>query len=316
MLGTRRRWQLLVVVAGLLFALWLVNLWAREAPSSPDPARVVQPDPPGPADPMRSGEADGRLLTDVPRPRSGPVECEITESVGYYDVVTIDEVDADTLEVIAQHRPVTLADNWIRFQPVSDEGLGWIRSRRHEPATLAWVQGACIDLVEMKPIPVRQVTGIVEGQIEVGGVAVHGRCENKSRGGFSGSLGPDGRFRLTLPHHEPCELVVLRVFANRTLESEPTTIPPGTQDVDGIVMVSPEPEGPGMGLYPTDGGLLVHDLQAGSAAEEAGIRKRDILLAIDGESVDGADAEKTQALDGPAVLELERDGAVFEVVLP
>lgn len=306
--------MVVAVLIGILAAAWLslgpVDRGSNRASS--DPMRSVVPE--GPADPLRDGEADGWVARQG-HVRSGPVECEVSEPVEYYDVVTVQEVDPDSLEIIAEHRPVT-DGTWIRFRPVSETGLGWIRSRRHERGTLAWVDGACIDLVELTAIKTRAVSGVVDGQIEVGGVAVHGRCTDEGRGGFSGALAADGTFSLTLPHDQACELVVLRVWTDRTLSSEPVPVAPGTADLQGIVLETPAPPGVGMGLYPADGGMLVHDLQLGSVADEAGIRKRDLVVAIDGDPVDGDDAALLQALEGPLSLEVERGGQVFEVVIP
>lgn len=260
-----------------------------------------------PATPARgpAGPADGN-----------EVECELTEALGPGDDVRIAEVDPDTLEPLVTHQ-ATVDGAWIRFRPHRAEGLGWIRTRRHVSRALAWLDGACIDLVELEEEKKRVVSGTLEGQIEVGGVAVVAVCEDDPSGGFSGSVSAaTGMFQLHVPPGKACDLRVRRVFVDQDLESEPYPLPAGDHDVDELVLETPIPPGSGMGLYPADGGLLVHDLELGSPAARAGVRKRDLVVTVDGELAEGLDRVAVQEHDEPMTIEVERNGALLEIHVP
>ena len=293
--------------------LLLLAWWMRRPETGPDledvVARAPEPSPPAVAGPGAPEQA-----ADEPGPAAaGMVECELSAAVSRFSGVVIDEVDKATLEPIVRHEP-RVDGTFIRFEPHHADGLGWIRTPRHEPRVLGWIDGACIDLVELVPLPTRTVSGLVHGQIEVGAVAVHGRCE-EAASGFSGAIGVDGAFTLEVPSDAACQLFVRRVFVEDELESDGVAIPSGDHDVAGIELEVPVPEGNGLGLFATEGGLRVQDLQLGSEAEAAGVRPLDLIVAVDGEAATTLDPTAIELLEGPAVLEVERGDELLELAL-
>ncbi len=301
---------LLAVAVGALLVAGLGGLFRQSEPRRAPEARPPAPEAP---EPVRAAAARPRptvAAPAAPRP-SGPVECQLTDEVPLWGT-EIEELDPETLEPLAVHVPRVDGD-WIRFTPRNADGLGRIRTPRHAPATLAWIAGACIDLVLLEALPARAVSGVVHGQIEVGGVAVHAQCEGSERGGFSGSLPPDGRFALEAPADLDCALVVRRVFGARSLESDPVPLARGAAPLEGLELHSPLPPGVGLGLARLPGGLVVHDLQRDSAATRAGIRLRDLVVAVDGEPAEGLDPQEVMAFEGPLTLEIARGSEVFDV---
>ncbi|MEZ4237104.1 MAG: hypothetical protein R3F59_13305 [Myxococcota bacterium] len=206
---TRGRAALALALAALL-AAWA--LWPRPAPP-PAPVPVAAP--------KVSLPAPVEVVAPPPAPAQR-VECQLAEALEPYTGLVVDERDPDSFEALALHEP-TLAGSWFAFVPRNGVGVGYVSTPRHAPRAVAWMDGACIDLVALTPLPVRTVRGTVLGQIEVGGVAVRGRCEG-DRGGFSGSVPADGRFVLTLPVDRDCTLEVTRVFGEDELVSEPFPI--------------------------------------------------------------------------------------------
>lgn len=304
-----RWWLAIVAVLALGLGLW----WGWPEPPPPEVGALASPVR-GP----RTSEPEGALgaiEAPVPSPERPVVECQLSEAPGLVEHLIIDEVDPETLAFQARHA-ASIAGAWFRFRPHNVDGLGWIVSAEHERVAIAWVDGACTDLVELTRLPVRTVSGVVTGQIEVGGVAVHGSCEGTERRGFSGSLDPDGAFRLAVPPGHPCSLEVRRVFGGRTLTSGPFAVASGAHDVEELELPGPLPSGVGLGLVPSPRGLLVHDLELGGAAARAGVRKRDLIVSLDGEAAAELDADSASDLEGPLELEVERDGAVVRIEVP
>lgn len=302
-------------ILGIVVLIGLAALWWGTSSAIAPPPRALVPMPATAEGPEPAASTAAPGVVEPAEPGAREVECQLSDPVEHYDAVVVDEVDPDTLEPVAAHRP-WVRDGYIRFVPRHGDGLGWVRTRRHRPKALAWADGACVGLVQLEALPFRTVHGLVSGQIEVGGVAVHARCEEPQRGGFSGALPADGIYELQVPADQDCEVFVRRMFAGAELNSEPVQLVAGSGDVQGLDLEVPIPEGLGFGLYPVEEGLRVYDLEQGSVADQAGIRPMDVVVAVDGELAVDLDPAEIQALEGPALLEVERQGEIVEIAIP
>ena len=289
---------LVALCAGLL--VWPAG---GDTPSPPEPVAAA-------VAPAQTAE---RAPEDVDAPIADTVECELSETVIEVDDLVVEELDPERLEPVRTHVP-QVHDRRMWFRPLFAAGIGRVSSRRHLPRPVAWIDGACTNLVELDRLPHRRLSGRVDGVIEVGAVAVHVRCGDEGPIGFSGSVGADGALTFEVPAREACAAQVGRVFGGRDLVSAPLSLP-SSGDVADLVLTVPPAPGHGLGLHPVDGGLRVYGVAVGSAAERAGVEMLDLVVAIDDEPAGELDLELVLEDTSPMALDIIRDGQPLRIDL-
>ncbi len=290
-----RRWRPWGLAVGVL--LVGAAAWCCAGPAhTPVQQAALRPEPAPPE------------VREAPALGDTHVECELSEEVSEGVEVTVVEVDPDSLDPIATH-VAAASDGWIRFRPHHAAGLGRVYVPRYQPATVAWVEGGCLSLVDLVRTPHREHRGRLSGLIETGAVSVTARCGGGDAVAWSMAVGTDGDFTLDVPTDRgACEVRVYRVFGGRDLFGPWLPL--------AEVLEVPVPPGVGMDLLEVDAGLRVVAVEPGLDATSAGLVVGDVVVAVDGEPAAELDTLALAESDGPMALEVLRDGEPRTVRIP
>jgi len=286
----RRRRPLALGAAALLLAAlvgWLVLRFA--APSAPgaDGAGPLRPDPSA-----RPADADA---TPVDRPVAPPappglppgdVECNLTEAIEHATLTEVE--DGVRLAPLS----VEVDGAWIRFTPRSGAGVGWLRAPGYEPVAVAWIDGACLEQVQLAARPHGTLRVTLDG-------ALRGVDYTIVVGGDADfSEDPDRTATFTVPAGAPRPLRVRASFGAFVAEGESTEV----QLTDGEEQARhlPVPAVPPLGwsLHPVAEGWkvagVVPALPAGGALEVG-----DVVVEVDDVPVEDLELESLLWDEGP-----------------
>ena len=122
-----------------------------------------------------------------------------------------------------------------------------------------------------------------------------------------------GAFTIELPARG-CDVSARLQSGALTRQSDPVHVTPFDQDVEIEISLDDRPvAGLGITLAVEDGGVRVQDVHPGTPAAESGMASNDLIVAIDGKSVVGLDADQFRAIatgeEGTRVtVDVLRDG--------
>jgi hypothetical protein len=138
--STGRAW----LAAGVGVAALLLFALTRWAPSPPAPEPLPEPS---------IGERSVPELSPE-RATPGDVHCSVDGAPRDPQWAEIWEIEAAAEGEIPRVHTVTVSGGWVVFRPLSPENVGMLRVPSYRDAGLAWIDGACINAVELAPSPV------------------------------------------------------------------------------------------------------------------------------------------------------------------
>jgi hypothetical protein len=217
------------------------------------------------------GRSPGGRSPGDPSPpsRPGAVECQLDPAPGPR-AVSLVEHHPDTLAPLGP-LPVAVDGEWLTFRPAHPSGVGRLSVDGFAPASIGWLDGACLDLVALAPTGETRVYGqIVDPSPDL---FVTG-CDR------SVPVGPDGDFELAI-EGEPCVIEVGLIFGTQLLRGQEITVRPAPGSALEVTLRPPTPPGDaGWDLLETDDGFRVTAVVPGAPADAAGIAPGDRILRL------------------------------------
>lgn len=299
----RRQFVGAVVVVALL--AW----WLRPSPAEPEPE--VAEKAVAPASPVPAIDAEAPAMRFDAPPPTDDVECELVAPITGPFNVSLVEYTPGTLEPL----PPTVVDRlvgWVRFRPRHPEGLGQIFADGYTPATVAWIEGACLEPIDMERLPGGRVEITVEGEVDET-VSFQTSCTPYSPEHLDG-----GRFAFETPQREPCEVRIGRQLGSRFFEGSVHPVDPSKDGVHVRAEAPPPIPSPGWSTYRGLRGPKVEALDPMGAAAAAGVERGDTILALvvpGGESIEFGPEIDGVSLEGEAVVEILRDDEILTLTI-
>jgi hypothetical protein len=286
----------LVVAVGLLVS---VAWWASSAEGPVPEERVT-------AEASTGSTVGDDEPTDTaverPEPAAGEVECNLTAMPGLVRLV-----EMDGTEEMGPVNVVVMRD-WIRFTPRKATGAGWLYVDGYLPKVIGWLDGGCLDLVELQRPPMGTVVIEAEGLVDGPDYLV----SSSRQGGYA----DQGPLSLQAPADEPDEYVLVATFGHLTLVGEAVEVTVAEGQERRITLQAPALPPLGWTLMEVDDGLVVTDLLPDGVAARAGVVDGDRIHVVDGAGADELVAEELTWDSGPLQLELSRDDERHVVAVP
>ncbi len=276
----------------LVLAMVLAILWRPSPPelqvhvpvAGPRPGPVAVPEPdrtqdPTPA-PLPPGDPSDELTFDDPEPEPRiPIACPITWPDGV-------DPSQERLWVSwgRQSAPASGGPGSVSFEVPHAVQSVELRLSAETIATLVFKDGTC--LATDPQVPMGIVTGVIAGTTDADmRITRVTACGDRV---YNFDATPDGLGFRIRTDAERCRVQVHRIAGDLALPGEPTFVEP-TAEGAHVVLSFPdyEPAGMGVTFEMGESGAKVFGVLEGSPAEEAGLRKGDVIVAIDGEDVRG-----------------------------
>lgn len=261
---------------------------------------------PTPAAPVRAhaaAEAGGPVrpeVAPVPTPVAvdgASVSCELSDPAGFAVLV---EMDGHERLV---DLPVAVDGAWIRFTPRQAVAAGWLHVDGFEPKVIAWLDGACIDLVRLEQPARGWVVGELVGAVDgVEYTVVTPRW---------GSTTTDGTFRAPVPAGVPSTISVAATFGQVRAEQVHEAITVGADEERSLMLDAPVLPPLGWSLMEVEDGLRVMALVADGPAAQAGLEVGDRVQLVDDAVAADLVGDEITWIDEALALEVWRDGEVL-----
>jgi len=249
-------------------------------PSTPAaPARPTAPPPPPP-------EAE----IPPPPPEAIEVECNLTQMVGHIQLVEVH--GDDVLGPVA----VTAVRDWIRFTPRRAAGVGWLYAEGHLPSPVAWIDGACLEQVELLEPPTGGVHATLEGLVP----GVDYTMSSTRRAKRFDSTATE--VTLDLAADRAHEVRIMASFGVEWITGDAAQVQPIEDQVVEVSLVAPDIPPLGWSLQPVDGAWKVAAVLPDSSAHRAELEIGDRILTIDGEPVEELDKDALLWADEPVEI--------------
>jgi len=295
-------WAVVCVVLVVLLALGgralLAWSFPEEAPSPDLAADEIRERPEAPPPP-----------TEPPPPPPGDaveVECNLTQMVGHVQLV---EVQGD--EVLGPVA-VTAVRDWIRFRPRRDAGVGWLYVDGYAPTPMAWIDGACLEQVELARPPMGTVVATVDGELVAGvDYTLTGGMYRAVR--FTADEPDEPRLELAAGTEHEVQLTAS--FGVHMLTGEAVTVTVHEGAEARVAVQAPDIPPLGWSLQPVSAGWKVAWVQP-DAPIAAELEVGDVVVAVDDEPVEELDLDDVLWDDEPLTLTVRPytdDGPADEV---
>lgn len=286
-------WLVITAVVGVAVALCSGVASTRlppaaEVPEAPSRASVRPVPPRTEAEPV---PPQRREL------QAGEVECNTTEKVGYARLVEMEEQrELGAVNVVALR-------DWIRFTPRQAIGAGWLYVEGYEPVAIGWLDGGCLEQIELRERPDGWLTGTLSGAVP----GVHYTVGTTRKVGSTS----DGSFRVPVVAGSPQKVMVTATFGQLYLTEEQGEVTLAVGEEQEVALSAPALPALGWSLMEVEDGLRVMALLAEGGAARAGLEVGDRIQLVDDAIAADLDGDEVVWDSGPLAVEVWREGEVL-----